>query len=323
MALESPVSYWPTLSEFLIHWESVEVGLGVPLVLREGDLAGGQALLLELEAAALTVVRAGLEVQGARADAAEGRVRVREGLEDFNGTVRSYWAGTPAEEVLPRLPLVGAALDKYLRPCRDGLRIWEGLEGEPSPPGAPVPLRVGPHPGLSRGEYAALVEGERLLGLALEEAEYQLGWQRARRNAVMRRVRALLMSYARTLPTRLKPGDVYLETMPRLWPLPGHTPEAVRAAGEWVAARRVARLTWTVSGDAGLAHYQVRGCAGPEYRKEDEAVVGTISPEGERVLETGGMLGRRGAVACYRVYVVLKTGNERASNVVVVTADGL
>ena len=61
-----------------------------------------------------------------------------------------------------------------------------------------------------------------------------------------------------------------------------------------------------------------------EVKKVDEAVVEDASPEAERVLETTTLAWQAGCVvASYRGYVVLKTGNERGSNGVVVTRVGL
>ena len=247
-----------------------------------------------------------------------GRLGARQSLERFHAVVRAYWAETLWADLLPKLPLPGAALDKYLWPCREGLRIWAALEAEPAPAGAPMPILIGPAGTMGRAEYAAEVEALRTGGLALEAAEFSLAVARARRNAVMLRVRALLISYTRVISARLAADDLLVATMPRLWPLPGHTPDPVKASAEWLPEAGKARISWTPSKDGQLDFYQVRVCAGPDHRRDDEAVLANIPAEAERSLETVELLAKPGAVASYRVYVVLKTGNERASNVVVV-----
>ncbi|MES2439198.1 MAG: hypothetical protein V4584_09020 [Verrucomicrobiota bacterium] len=318
MPLEAPVSYLPTLLEFLSHWKLVEAETGGAFHLPEGGLAVGEALYAELEAAQEMVLERVMDQTITRAMAKGERAAVRDSLERFHGVVRAFWADTQWADLLPRLPLPGAALDKYLWPCREGLRIWAALEAEPFPPGAPDPIRIGPEGAMGRAEYAAEVEALRLRGLELEAAEFSLAVARARRNGVMRRVRALLIRYTRVLSARLAEGDALLEARPRLWPLPGHTPDPVRAAAVWLPETGRARLTWAASTDEALDHYQIRGCAGAEYSRDDERVIADISPEVERLLETAELLDRPGAEACYRVYVILKTGNERASNVVAV-----
>lgn len=318
MPLEAPVSYVPTFREFLGHWELVEVQLGGAFNLPEGGLAVGKALQVELEEA-VELVRARLmDLNISRDTMKEKRAAVRQSLERFHAVVRAYWAETLWAELLPKLPLPGAALDKYLWPCREGLRIWAALEAEPAPAGAPVPVFIGPGGAVGRPEYAAEVEALRTGGLALEAAEFSLAVARARRNAVMLRVRGMLISYTRVISARLAADDLLVATLPRLWPLPGHTPDPVRAAAEWLPEAVKARISWTPSKDEQLERYQIRVCAGPDHRRDDEAVLANVPADGERTLETAEMLTNPGAVASYRVYVILKSGNERASNAVVV-----
>lgn len=318
MPLESPASYPATLVQFLAHWESVNSALGGALVLLEGDREDGVALGVALKQRMDGVVAAMMAVTLAREGLVDGRAQVRGLLQQFHAAVRAYWPGTPWAGLARRLPPVESALDKFLRPCRSGSRLWRLVEAEPAPVGAPSPVLIGPGHDVGRVEFEAAVEGVRLQGLGLEEAEWALDVARARRNAVMLQVRGMLVSYVKALPSRVPAGHYLLDSLPRLWPLPGHTPSPVRAAGAWVPERKVARLTWSESKDAALDHYEVRVCAGPEYSREDEVVLAEVPAGAERVLETGLWPGRAGAAASFRVYVVLRTGNARASGVVVV-----
>lgn len=322
MPLNSPAQYPYTLRDFLVHWAQVEEETGEPLVLPGGDLAAARAVEAELTAAMNEVGDAEVALQISQASIKEARQEVKDGLERFLAVVRAYWADTPWVDLVPKLPKPGAALDKYLRPCRDGLRLWALLETKPAPPGAPLPIRVGPAAETGRAEYAAAVEGLRMKGLELEELEFALAARRAERNAVMRRVKALLTSYQRVVRALLPPDSLMMEVLPRLWPAPGHTPDPVRASGVWLPETGLARLTWTESKDALLDHYQVRGCAGAEYDRREESAVARIPAGAPRLLETARFLTGPGAEACFRVYVVLKTGNERASNPVPVERPG-
>ena len=87
----------------------------------------------------------------------------------------------------------------------------------------------------------------------------------------------------------------------------------------WPPEAGKARLTWSESTDPLLENYQIRGCAGPEYDKDHEAVVGTVPGGGAREFLTDYALVKAGAEACFRVYVLLSTGNERAGTPVTVT----
>ena len=86
----------------------------------------------------------------------------------------------------------------------------------------------------------------------------------------------------------------------------------------WILARRraepgLARLTWTASDEAELEFYQIRACAGEDCKKDDERAAATILPDGERLWEASEGLMQPCAAMSYRIYVVLKTGNEKGS----------
>lgn len=58
-------------------------------------------------------------------------------------------------------------------------------------------------------------------------------------------------------------------------------------------------------------------CPGTDYKREDEVLLATVPRDAPRELVTGHLLSKPGAAASFRVYVVLRTENARASNVVV------
>lgn len=322
MPLIGPTSYAPTLIEFLAHWKLVDERLSDPLVVEGLDLAGALALQAELEGALKVVGTTALDVRLVRAGLAAARESARAGHELFSVAMRAHWTGSPWMALLPKLPKVGAALDKFLRPCRDAVRLWALLETEPLPPGVTLPILVGPEPGMSRAELEARVEAARVAGLALEEAEQVAAVARRRRDMVLARVKSLLKAYTRLVPSRLGSDSPEATSIPRLWPLPGHTPEPVTAAGAWDAEAGAARLSWEASAEAQLSHYEVRMCPGADYTTEEETVLGRVKPEGERLWLSPIGLEVPGAEAAYRIYVVLETGNERGSETLRVVRPG-
>ncbi len=318
MPLTSNSSYHPVLLEFLNHWQTANSVLPVPLVLRQGSQADGVVLAEELNLSLADVTAANVSLQIAAGEVLRLRAELRGLLEQWSGVVQVYWAGTPWARLVPNLPPVEAAIDKFLRHFRDALRLWGLIETEPPPPAAPVPIRIGPGEVVGRVEFAAMVEALRQASLAWEEAGFQAEVARARRDALIQQTRTLLMDYTRALPARVGGDHALVAAMPRLWPAPGHTPDAVTAEGVWLPEAGTARLTWAASADAMLDHYEVRACSGPHYTRDDESVVGRVAAEAERVLETRRFLESPGTVACFRVYVVLTTGNERGSETVLV-----
>lgn len=318
MPLVSVSSYGPVLTRFLAHWESVDAELAEPLVTKSGGRAVGLALRAELEARVLAVLRARLTLRWERSGVLAGRAALRRRQEQFNTMVRGYWEGTPWESLVQPLPEVEVALDRFLKPCRRALRLWEALEGEPLPPGAPTPLRIGGT--VTRAAYAAEVEELRLAGLAVEAADFALALARTRRNETVAAIRAMLISYTKALPGRVEAGDVLLVAMPRLWPLPGHTPDRVTATGTWAEDRT--RLEWAESEEKLLERYEIRACAGEEYEREEETTLATVPAGGPRTWESTEWPAAAGETACFRIYVVLSTGNERGSATVRVTRPG-
>lgn len=318
MPLTSNASYHPVLLEFLNHWQTFNASMPSPLVLRLGSRADAVVLAQDLELALEGVGEANLSLQIAAGEVQQRRAELRGLLEQWGNLVRAYWDGTPWASLVPNLPAVEVAVEKFMRPFREALRLWELIESLPPPPGAPVPLRIGPGDVLGRVEFTALVEALRQAVLAWEQAGFQADVARARRDASIKQVRALLMDYTRALPARVGSESPLLASMPRLWPAPGHTPEPVTAQGAWEPATSTARLTWSASEDKLLDHYEVRACSGPDYTRDDETAAGSVAADADRVLETSAFLPAAGAVASFRVYVVLTTGNERGSEPVVV-----
>lgn len=318
MPLTSNASYHPVLLEFLAHWAEANAALPTPLVLRQGTRAEGLLLAADLDQRLLDVAEANVSLQIAAAEVLQKRAELRGLLEQWNGLVHVYWAGTPWAGLVPNLPPVEVAIDKFLRHFREALQLWSLIDSEPPPPGAPVPIRVGPGEVVGRAEFAAKVEALRQASLAWEEAGFQVDVARARRNVLIQKTRELLMDYTRALPARLGAEHLLVAVMPRLWPTPGHTPEPVTAEGRWLPEAGVARLTWTASSEEMLDHYEVRACPGAAYLREDESVVARVEAAAPRVLETARFLDPPAAAACFRVYVVLTTGNERGSEAVLV-----
>ena len=325
MPLIGPTSYASTLQVFLLHWAQVDARLGVgsELVLPDGlTLAGAQMLHGTLLTQMTATRAAAVDLAVARGEGALGRAGLRGRLEQLTKLVRAYWAGEPWATLVPNLPYAAAAADKFLKPCREARRLWALLEAEPAPPGAPRPIFLDPGGAYGLADYEA--EMAALAG-RFEDIESAL-WTRAvavaRRDALLARIRAALMAYTRAVAGRLRAGDMLIEAMPPLWSPPGHTPEPVALQGAWDAAAGAARLTWEASADAMLSHYALYGCAGPEFDDEAAELVARVEKDAPREVHHAALLPTPGAQAAFRLWVVLKTGNERGSEAVMVEREG-
>lgn len=323
MPLHGHDSYSEVMDEFLAHWALVDDVLppGAELVV-QGAVSRGvfAGMAAELRGKSVALHAQGVEQRVAARDVSLQRGALLEALGALNGTVRAWWAGLPEAELVPGLPVTGSALDRVLRLARQALRLWDRINAGPAPGGVVLPLLVGPAPGLDRAGFAALMAGVESAREGLEEAEFATEALRAERNALEVPVQRALGAYVRAVPVRLGGGHALLHSLPRLRPLPGHTPKPVPLHGEWSREDAAARLEWEASDDATLDHYQIRWCPGETYNKKEESVALTIPASGVRTALVRAGLEVPGAVACYKVYVVLKTGNERGSASVLVRA---
>ena len=311
--------YFPLMNLVLPHWQQVNAALGgTGVVVLEGvDQAAGVALRAALSGKGTEVTRLENGVEFASADLALARERVMLRLEQFHAAVRAWWGDVPITVALPGMPQAKAAVDKLAAVLREVLWLWDRLNAGPVPTGGPLalPLKLGMAADFDRAAMGLLAAEWTTKRDALEGATLALRIGRAERAVLEDRVRKVLVKYAQLVRARLAASHPLLNSLPRLNPLPGHTPKGVALTGIWDAARQAARLDWAESAEPTLAAYQVRMCRGGSFAKRRERMVATV-PAGEaRHLWATVGLEAPGAVVCYKVYVVLKTGNERGSAV--------
>ncbi|MFM8468714.1 MAG: class I SAM-dependent methyltransferase [Limisphaerales bacterium] len=148
--------------------------------------------------------------------------------------------------------------------------------------------------------------------------EQYLKLARSQRDALMRTIYEALKAYRLAVPARLPNNAPLLETLPKLTPDPGHTPDAVNASAVFVAPDQF-RVVYDASTDADLKEYQLRGNAGGTFKSEDAVVIATNGPSATREFLSGFALTQPGAKVSVAVYVVTNAGNERASAPMTIT----
>ena len=318
MALSGHLSFLPVVDVCLANWSLANAALPAPgLVLADGSDRGSLVGLRGALAEQLRVI----VVTENEEEFAMGSLKLLKPkllarLGQFNDTVRAWWRNGPMAVALPKAQSISNAVDRFLVPMREALRLWEVLEGRPAPSGVVLPLRLGAVGDFGRGDFLALVVEAEAQRLALLRAGVDLRLARAERDALERRVRGVLVTYAQAVLAQFGAASNITESLPRLSPIPWHTPQAVVLSGVYDAETQSARLEWGASEDPKLVSYQIRQCAGGIYAKKTERVVATVRKD--EVLQA---VVRQvpGAVMCYKVYVLLSTGNERGSRPVVVT----
>lgn len=325
MPLMGHYSFPGVMDEFLAHWSGVDAALvaggGAGLVVL-GGMGRPGFLALSGELRAKLAVLEGKDI-GERIAAREILLRrevLLRWMGVFNDTVRLWWEGLPEGALVTQLPNTGAALEKVLRAARGVALLWARVDGGSAPAGMSLPLRVGAGtaPGLDRAEFLLLLQGLEDARDAQETAAFEVSALRVERDALEVRVRKVLSAYVRAVPALLGEGHALLGSVPRISPLPGHTPEPVAVRAEWSAEDGAGKISWETSADAALDHYEIRWCPGDVYDKKEERLALSIHKDADRVALVRNGLVVPGAESTFKVYVVLTTDNERGSAAMVV-----
>jgi hypothetical protein len=179
-----------------------------------------------------------------------------------------------------------------------------------APAGVTLPLTLEDE--TEQGPFASAVSGLQF-AYADERAKSQdVTLARAKRNEVQVKAYVMLKAYREAVPGKLAGHPVLVETMPRLTPLPGHTPEAVNASAIFEAPN-LSRVVYDASEEVQLERYELRGNVGTHYSEEDAVVIGSRGPNEERVFVTPFGLTQPGVQVALKVFVILTTGNEAGS----------
>lgn len=321
MPISGPSSYLPTIEQFVAHWTlaNATLGAGNEIVLVPGIVVGDLVARGEdLKQLRDGVTDKTLDRALAR-EALNGQLGLMQTrLVEFNDRVRADLPQSTFVRVLPLAFQVGDAENIVREALRQMRGLWIKVNAyAPVPPGLILPYTL--RDGYALAQFEGDMESLRLAYRALTEADLALRLAREERNDLQDVIYEVLKKYRLKLPTAVPINSALADSLPALTPAPGHTPEAVAAQAAWVAAQLQAKITWTGSKDADLAHYEVRGVPGDSYHSDDETVLATIMPDAAREFFTDFALSQPGITAGFKVYVVLNSGNERGSNPVYLT----
>lgn len=324
MPISGPSSFPPTIREFIEHWTQVDAFIGgtTGLVLTGGiGLGNLEEWRDDLDTLRDAVTDARVDRTLARQELNGSIAPLQARMVEFNGRVRADLPGSAFARSLGDAFAIGDGEEAVRTGLRAMSRLWLKINAlTVAPDGVTLPLV------LLGGYTLATFDADRLslrtaYG-ALSDAEVDLKLARERRNDLQDVIYPALKAYRLKVPVSLPAGNALIDSLPALTPPEGHTPEPVAAVAVWDGAEEKAKITWGESSEPTLKEYEVRGVPGEEYEAEDEVVLGSILPGQPRELLTGFALGTPGVTVGYKVYVVLKTGNERGSEGVFVTRPG-
>ena len=316
MPISGPSSYVSTTDEFLANWQNADTALGAgnEIVLQGGTNRAGLTALKDDLVAKRTELQDKLnDKEGARGDVEIQKAALLSRLKQFNEKIRAFFEGTKFVRMLPDLPSQTDAQSGVMDALEDGNSIWQKVNADPGT-ASPVTLLGG----YNQATFAADVATLRTAYTTLNASENNLKFVREQRNDLQDTIREVLVKYRKALPTFFPSDHALVQSLPRLTPLPGSTPQGVTLSGEWNAQPGYAVLTWTASADPNLEGYEVRMTVGPVYDADSDTVIAN-EPPGVLSHQTVQGLPSPGAMASYKVFVILSTGNESGSNAVTIT----
>lgn len=317
MPFSGPSSYLPTLDEFIAHWTAVNADLSPGNITLPGtyNLAALEADREALSDAVTDVVEAINDLEGHRTDRDNSKAAIRERMRQLGGAIRGLLAGSTYVGRVPDLIPFDASQGRWLVAMRDLRHIWTDINATP-PAGFTGPLTL--TGGYVVATFTTDTNALETTFSSLTESEQIVENLLRARDEIYQAVRAQLVRYREAVSGMFPAGHALLESLPRIEPLPGHTPDPVVLSGEWDEGKLEASLSWTASTDPDLASYSVRRSGATPYDGSTETVVASVLP-GVLSLDTSAGLGTPGSTMGFKVYVVLSTGNERGSNAVTIT----
>lgn len=319
MPITGVASWLPVIDEFLQHWLDVDAALAPGALTLSGgydraDLVTDRASV----AAAITAVQTRLNTeQTARGDRDVKRAGVQPRFIQFRAGVNAQLPGSRYLPAIPIAPQFKEPAGTWRDRMDDMQSLWTTINvNNPPVAGFTPPL-------LLAGGYTVLGFTADAAALntaftALSSAEQATQLSREQRDAVFAPVYNRLKQYRQAVTATFPAGNPLLDSLPKLTPARGHTPDPVNVSAAWDAALLKARVTHTASTDPELQEYELRACFGTSW-KNDEAVAIANNPPGTLEFLTDEGLVASGSKVFYKVYVILTTGNEKGSNTVSVT----
>jgi hypothetical protein len=192
----------------------------------------------------------------------------------------------------------------------DMINLWDEINAGSAPSGVTLPLLLGD--GTGRDAFADGVSALQVSYGEERKKGQNVTLARAKRTRLENTVYEAIKAYREAVPGKLTEFPELVDTLPRLTPLPGHTPNAVNASAIFQAPNAT-RVVYDGSNDLMLERYELRGTVGDHYDDQDAVVIATRAPGDPKEFVTTFGLNQPGAEIALKVFVVLDTGNEAGS----------
>jgi hypothetical protein len=307
-----PSTYLSTLDEFIAHWTAVDAALSpAAMTLPTGsNLAAMQARRTEL-ATELTQVQVQLNLWDAeRTNRDNQKLALYDRMKQLSNYVRGMFPQSENYGQLRPLVQFAASPGRWGNHMDKSASTWLQINTDPPAGFTPPLLMFG---GYTQANFATDVAELKTTFTAVTETLQAAQDQRALRDRIWGEIKDELGGYRLAVMALLPEDHELVQTIPRLNPLPGHTPDPVLLSGEWNPVTLKADLSWTASADPDLARYDIRACILEPYDTDFEFAVDSVLPDVTTFSTDEGLL-MAGGSRSFKVYVVLNTDNEAGSN---------
>jgi len=321
--ITGPSSFVWTTQEVITHWTAVNAflaGAGPLLVPDPVDASSAGISLAAFSAKRVSLLAKRDVVEEVDVERALGRAELNLKkewlhlrLNLLNEGIRGRVPLSSFARSLEDVPGIEAGLDAFTSPMKKSRYLWSRLNADP-----PSPLTGGLilSDGTELSDFTTAVGELGTLWDAVTGWEKDLEVSLQERNDVQDVLYSWMKGYRTAARAALPRGNALLDSLPRLTPDGGRTPDGVELNGAFDAVNNAADLDWTESLDEDLIEYEVRVTYGPDYDGENDHIVANIAKGQPRVLKTTKGLQVPGAVASYKAFVRIKGGGEAGSNAV-------
>jgi hypothetical protein len=321
----------PTTEEFIEHWAAANALLGPasPIVMpgaplgfpTEVNWSTLAALLTDLETQVATIQSKANGAALVRGDLKLRQVALLDQFGQFTDKVRGNLSGTKWIGAVPLAPTEGDAQSRFCDPMDDAADLWLRINTEQAlGVGKVLTLRDG----TTQAQFATMVQELKTAWRALKTADLELKLARGQRNTIQDKIYPILKQYRVVLPTYFAAGSAIVESLPRLTPEPGSTPEPAVLTGVWNSTTNKEDFSAAVPVQPNMKRLRLLYSPGTAWSEEDASAVLSMSLDGVDLsvpvtFSTDFALSAPGSTALFRAVVENDTGNEASSNVLEVT----
>ncbi len=237
MPIQSNSDYIPVMDEFIIHWTATDPTLKVPWNDDYITLANFEQTRADLDDTKTLLQSRLNDLENTRVSLEQLRSAAGDRVAEFNRRIRSDFPNNQLFNRLPAVPNRSAGRDVFISAMDDVLDLWQRVNAEPiSPIFTPPLLLLG---GLTLVQFSTMRGELDTAFTSRPAAEREVSATRIQRDALQAEALGIMKQYRLRIEALHAPDSVAVATLPRLTPLPGHTPDPVTLSGDGPAGATV------------------------------------------------------------------------------------